>query len=119
MDNTDELLEATTALIPPLLMGIEVMGHAARHLHPPNIAQLAQEILPYREPVKQGLAQFIAAAWPEHLAGFVQQATNSGELLMRGFDEFLSAQNQSNAAMAAYRAVGFNTRATESIYPLS
>jgi len=119
MDNTDELLDATTALIPPLLTGLEVMEHAARHLHPPNLAQLAEEILPYREPVKQGLAQFSAAPWPEHLTGFVQQATTSAELLLRSFDEFLSARNQSNAAMAAYRAVGFNTKATESIYPLS
>lgn len=119
MDNTDELLEATTALIPPLLTGIDVMSHAARHLHPPNIEQLAQEIQPYREPVKQGLAQFEQVTWPGHLSGFVTKATTSAQLLMRSFDEFLSAQNQSNPVMAAYRAVGFNTKALEELYPLA
>ena len=118
-DQTDALLDATTALIPPLLTGIEIMSHAGRHMHPPNIPQLIGEIEPYREPVKQGLATFQATTWPEHLEGFVRQTTSSAELLMKGFNEFLGAQNQSNPTMAAYRAMGFNTKATEAVYPLS
>ena len=70
-DQTDALLDATTALIPPLLTGIEIMSHAGRHMHPPNIPQLIGEIEPYREPVKQGLATFQATDWPQHLHGFV------------------------------------------------
>ena len=119
MDDTDILLDATTALIPPLLTGIDLMSYVGRHMHPPNIPALCQEVEPHRAPLVDGLEAFKNAPWPEHLGGFAAQAISSGELLLRSFNEFLSAQNQSNATMAAYRAVGFNTKATESIYPLA
>ncbi len=119
MSDTDVLLDATTALIPPLLTGIEVMGHAGRHMHPPNIPALIGEIEPYREPLVTGLETFATADWPEHLAGFAGQAIKSAEQLLQSFNEFLSAPNQSNPTMGAYRAMGYTTKATEAIYPLS
>ncbi|MEM7076996.1 MAG: dienelactone hydrolase family protein [Pseudomonadota bacterium] len=119
MADTDELLEATTALIPPLLTGIDVLAHAGRHMHPPNIPQLIGELTPYREPVKEGLDTFRAVEWPEHLQGFAAHANKAGDLIMQSFNEFLSAQNQSNPTMGAYRAMGYNTKATEAIYPVS
>ena len=118
-ETTDTLLEATTALIPPLLTGIEILGHAGRHMHPPNIPGLIEEIEPYRAPLQEGLDAFNAVAWPEHLGGFVAHAREAAELAMRSFNEFLSAQNQSNPTMGAYRAMGFNTKATEAIYPVA
>ncbi len=119
MDDTDALLDATTALIPPLLTAIDVLSHAGRHMHPPNIPQLMTEVEPYRAPLMQGLEQFVATDWPEHLQGFVGTSVKSAELAMQSFNEFLSAQNQSNPTMAAYRAMGYNTKATEAIYPVS
>jgi len=119
MDETDILLEATTALVPPLLAGIELMNNAGRHMHPPNIPALIEEIEPHRAPLMDGLEIFTAASWPEHLGGFSAQTRTSAELLLRSMNEFLGAQNQSNPTMAAYRAMGFNTKATEAIYPLS
>lgn len=119
MDATDELLDATTALIPPLLTGIDILGHAGRHMHPPNIPDLAQQIASYRAPVKEGLETFKAVDWPEHLQGFAAHSIKGAELVMRSFNDFLSAPNQSNPTMAAYRAMGYNTKATEAIYPLA
>lgn len=119
MDDTDELLDATTALIPPLLTAIDVLSHAGRHLHPPNIPQLLQEVEPYRAPLQEGLGAFKAVDWPAHLQGFVSTSIKSAELAIQSFNEFLSAQNQSNPTMAAYRAMGYNTKATEAIYPVS
>ena len=119
MDDTDTLLEATTSLIPPLLTGIDVLAHAGRHMHPPNIPQLMGEIEPYRAPVVAGLDEFMAVAWPDHLSGFVAHAKKSADLVVQSFNDFLSAQNQSNPTMAAYRAMGYNTKATEAIYPVS
>lgn len=118
MEDIDPLLEATTALIPPLLTAIDVLQHAARHMHPPNIPQLVQELEPYRGPLKEGIATFEGVDWPEHLQGFVAHVSRSASLAMQSFDDFLSAQNQSNATMAAYRAMGYNTKATEAIYPV-
>ncbi len=118
-DETDPLLEATTALIPPLLTGIDMMSHAGRHMHPPNVPSLAQQLEPFRQPVKDGLETFDATDWPDHLQHFVAHARKSASLLIQSFDEFLSAPNQSNPAMGAYRAMGYNTKATEAIYPVA
>ena len=119
MEDTDELLDATTALVPPLLTGLDVLSHAGRHMHPPNIPHLAAQIEPYRGPVKEGIAAFEAVQWPEHLQGFAAHVDKAASLIMRAFDEFLSAQNQSNPTMAAYRAMGYSTKATEAVYPLA
>jgi len=119
MNDTDVLLDATTALVPPLLTGIDVLGHAGRHMHPPNIPQLIGEIEPYRAPLAEGLEAFNAVQWPEHLQGFAATARKGAELLLQSFNEFLSSQNQSNPTMGAYRAMGYNTKATEAIYPMS
>ena len=117
--DTDVLLNATTALVPAMLTAIDLLQHAGRHLHPPRIAQLAGEVEPYRQPLKDGLEQFDAVAWPEHLTGFSAHASRAAGAVLKGMDEFLSAPNQSNPAMAAYRALGYNTRALEDAYVLA
>ncbi len=119
MEDTDPLLEATTALIPPLLTAIEVLSHAGRHMHPPNLPNLMEQLQPYRAPLKEGMETFAAVTWPEHLQSFAAQVDKAASLAMQSFNDFLSAQNQSNAAMAAYRAMGYNTKATEAIYPVA
>ena len=58
MAETDELLDATTALIPPLLNGLEALGYAGRHMHPPNLVSLVESVKPYREPLKNGISAF-------------------------------------------------------------
>ena len=117
--DTDVLLDATTALIPPLLSAIEVLGYAGRHMHPTTLPDLLEQLAPYREPLKAGMTAFDQVAWPEHLQGFAAQAGKSASLAMQSFNDFLSAPNQSNATMAAYRAMGYNTKATEALYPLT
>ena len=119
MDDTDTLLEATTALIPPLLTAIDVLQKAGRHAHPPNIFSLTGEIEPFRAPLKTGLEQFQAIEWPDHLKGFAAHAEKSASLTMKAFNEFLSAPNQSNPVIGAYRSMGFNTKAVEAIYPVA
>lgn len=117
-ENTDPLLEATTALIPPLLTAIDVLSHAGRHLHPQHIPNLIEQIEPYRAPLQAGLQQFSDTEWPDHLSGFVSAVEKSASLAMRSFNDFLGSTNQSNATMACYRAMGYNTKATEAIYPV-
>ena len=117
--DTDTLLDATTAVVPPLLTGIDVMQRVGRFMHPPNVAALVGEVEPYRAPLKEGLEHFNGIEWPEHLQGFAAHVRQAGDYLMQSFNELLSAPNQSNPAMGGYRAMGFNTKATEAIYPVS
>ena len=119
MDENDPLLDATTALIPPLLTSIDILSHAGRHMHPPNIPQLIDELTPYRAPLVEGIEQFSQVSWPEHLQGFSAQAQKSASLALQSFNDFLGAPNQSNATMAVYRAMGYNTKALEAAYPLA
>ena len=42
--DTDVLLDATTALIPPLLSAIEVLGYAGRHMHPTTLPDLLEQL---------------------------------------------------------------------------
>ena len=39
---TEPLLDATTALLPPLLTALETLEQAGRHLYPSNIPTLAE-----------------------------------------------------------------------------
>ena len=119
MSDTDELLDATTAVIPPLLNAIDRLSVAGRYLQPGNIAQLAGDLEPSRLPLQEGLERFSEPRWPPHLEAFVAATKLGAELALRSLDEFLSAPQQSNPIFAAYRATGFNIKATEAIYPLA
>jgi len=119
MAETDELLDATTALVPPLLNGLEALGYAGRHMHPPNLSSLVESVQPYREPLKKGISVFDDITWPEHLHRFRDHVKESADLAMQSFNEFLSSVNQSQPPMAAYRAMSYSTKAVETLYPVS
>ena len=48
--DTDVLLEATMALVPPLLTALDSLVHAGRHLHPQSLAHLVPQIEAFAEP---------------------------------------------------------------------
>lgn len=118
-DETDVLLEATTALIPPLLTGLDALAYAGRHLHPPDLPKRVPEIGPFREPIARGLEVFDAVTWPAHLAAFSEHARRSAGEALKAFDGLADCLGQRNPAMGAYRAMGFSTRAVEALYPVA
>ena len=117
--DTDTLLDATTALIPPLLTALDALAYVGRHLHPPALADLASGVRRFREPVAEGLAAFRAVDWPEHLSGFAGYSMRAGEETLKAFDGLENCLTQSNPVMGAYRSMSFNTRAVEALYPVS
>ena len=118
-DDQDQLLDGITALVPPLLTAIEMLQPAGRHFHPPHLPELASQLEAYYQPLQDGWAVFQAVEWPDNLKGMAQGTEKSASLAVRSLQEFLSAQNQSNPTMAAYRALGYATKATEALYPLA
>lgn len=88
-------------------------------MHPPHLPDLLEQIKPYRAPLQTGAEAFASVDWPEHLKDFAQAAQRSASLAMQSFNDFLSAPNQSNATMAAYRAMGYATKSLEAVYPLA
>ena len=55
MPETDELLDATTALIPPLLTALDALRAAGRHMHPPMLAELVDAIRPQHGGIGRGV----------------------------------------------------------------
>lgn len=118
-EETDELLNATMALIPPLLTGLDALAYAGRHLHPPGLNDVVESVEQFRAPLVEGLAEFEAVNWPDHLARFREHAVESAGEAIQAFEGLQGCLTQRNPAMGAYRAMSFSTRAVEKLYPVS
>jgi len=119
LSDTDELLEATTALILPLLHALDALNQAGRLMHPPALQEVVSAIAPYRDPLEEGRQVFTQVQWPEHLEAFTLHANMATTLALRAFDGFASAMDQAEPPMAAYRAMGLATQAYAAAYPLA
>jgi phospholipase/carboxylesterase len=119
VDDTDELLEATTALVPALLTAMDALAAVGRHLHPPHLVDLVANVEHFHSPVADGLEIFRAAAWPEHLANFRSHIDEAAVELLQAFDGLARCTTQASPALGAYRAMRFNTRAVAALYPVS
>lgn len=119
LSDTEELLEATTALILPLLHGLDALGQAGRFMHPPELAEVCAAIAQYREPLEAGRQTFARAQWPEHLEAFTLHANMATTLALRAFDGFAGAVTQPEPPIAAYRAMGLAAQAFAAAYPLA
>ena len=115
----DALLDAISAVLPPVMTGLEALGHVGRHLHPPNLPQLAGAVASMAAPVADGLARFREADFPEHLQDFSRHVIEAAELVGEAFDGLQQAASSPDGAMRGYRAMGKATRATEALYPLA
>jgi phospholipase/carboxylesterase len=115
----DQILEATTQLLGPLLTGMEMLGHAGRHLHPPNLPDLVDAVAPYRQPLADQLEQFEAIEWPAHLADFHDYLRSAADFTLQGYDGLATCSSDVNPIIGAYRSMRFNTRAMEALYPVA
>ena len=77
MADNDQLLDATTALVPPLLSAMEALRAAGRHMNPTSLPELVAAIRPQQQGLAKGLDIFQSIDWPEHLQSFVAAVTRS------------------------------------------
>ena len=117
--DTDVLLEATMALVPPVLTALDALAHAGRHLQPQSLEQLVPQMDAFGEPLRQGLEMFEGVAWPPHLERFRDHVTGSAGEALAAIDAMSSCLEEANPVLAAYQAMGAATRATERLYPVS
>ncbi len=116
---TEAQLDAITAILPPLLRGLETLNFAARHLHPPQLPQLMAQIGDADAPLKEALPAFDGLEWPDHLSGFKSLITESSCRVLEGFEGLRGAATDPNGVMLAYRSLRKATQATELLYPLA
>ena len=126
-DNTgseEEMLEAITALVPPLLNAMDALSFLTRRLHPPKLAELIGAVGPVDAPVREGLAAFQAQSWPEHLTRFAEQVALAAETTLKAFDGLHAAAENArkgapDAVFSTYRALRYMSRAFEALYPVA
>ncbi len=117
--DTDSLLDATTALVPPLLAALEALTRTGRRLHPPDLPGLVAAMSGFSEPLIEGLEQFRSLAWPEHLRGFETCCIESARCALEALDLLAGCLGRAQPVVAAYRAMGAATRGTEALYPVA
>ncbi|MDP6375936.1 MAG: hypothetical protein QF515_07550 [Pseudomonadales bacterium] len=117
--DTDGLLDAITALVSPLLTALDALAYAGRHLHPPDLQQVAGAVRQFREPLSVGLERFKAQEWPEHLQRFYSHCNEAAGHTLRAFDGLENSLADPSGVMVAYRAMGSSTRAIEVLYPVT
>jgi len=118
-DDTEALLDATTGLVPPLLVAMDGLAFVGRHLHPPSLTEVVAAVSELRAPLEAGLATFEAASWPRHLSGFADHVQTAAGEALAAYDGLEACLGQSNPALGAYRAMSFATRAVEALYPVA
>ena len=117
--DNEALLDAITALLPPILHAMEALAHLSRHLHPPNLPQLVASVAGTDQAIRDALPGFREADWPEHLQDFSKQVEKTAEHVCEAFEGLAEAANSPDGPMRAYRAMRGATRATESLYVIA
>ena len=105
--------------MPPLLTALDVLAFVGRHLHPPQLPQLAASVAEFVAPLRTGRAQFDAVPWPDDLQYFRSQLVTASDAALRALDGVAESATQANGAMRAYRAMRAGTQAVEALYPLT
>ena len=116
---TERLLDAITAVVPPLLTALEALNYVGRHLHPPNLARLASEVKGIEQPMLDGLEQFRAADWPDHMVRFKEQIEDAADNVCKAYEGLREAATDPNGVRRGFRAMRHNTRAQEALYPIT
>ncbi|MCB1684639.1 MAG: hypothetical protein R3E82_14435 [Pseudomonadales bacterium] len=118
-DADDVLLDATTALVPALLGALDGLAWVGRRLNPPDLNEVVAAVASLGAPVAAGLERFKVAPWPEHLSRFSDHVIRSATETLEAFASLERALTSSNPILGAYRALSYQTRAVEVLYPVS
>jgi len=116
----DDAVGATIELIARTMAALEVLGHIARHLHPPHIASLPELLGDAGTALRIARERFARLTWPDHLLPFREQVERAADLTVRACDGLCAAAAPAAADLRqAFRALRDVSRALEALYPLA
>ena len=118
-DENEQLLDAISGALPPIMTALDALSWAGRHLHPPNLPAVVDAVADTAEPVKTGLERFRETSFPEHFASFKDHVLQAGDHVCEAFEGLAAAANDPDGALKAYRAMGRQTRALYALYPVA
>ncbi len=109
--------ETTLALLNPVLRALEMLTFIARHLHPPDFAELMASIGAPDEDLKSARAR--QSKWPEPLS---EHQDRAGRVERRGAGVILRAPRGTQGdgdIRRVYRALRLLPKGLEALYPLA
>ena len=113
------VLDATDALLPPLLGTLERVVWVQRHLFPPLAGRLAEELAPRAEMLAGPLAALEAAPWPEELAFVRDRLAEVSRATLELLEAFAGAARSAGDPIGLYRALRRFAPLQEALYPLA
>ncbi|HUB46539.1 MAG TPA: hypothetical protein VMB73_16275 [Acetobacteraceae bacterium] len=120
MNMQDNLVEAIVRLVTGAMDALDRLGFIARHMHPPDIAALAEVLGDSDARLRDAHAQFMAADWPPHLVSFRDQAEQAATFTLRACEGIRAAAGpDADVRRLAIRAFRQASRAEEALYPLT
>jgi phospholipase/carboxylesterase len=112
------VLDATDALLPPLLGTLERVVWVQRHLFPPLAGRLAEELAPRAEMLAPPLAALESAPWPEELAFVRDRLAEVSRATLELLEAFAGAARTAGDPIGLYRALRRFAPLQEALYPL-
>ncbi|HUB12533.1 MAG TPA: hypothetical protein VMB34_11285 [Acetobacteraceae bacterium] len=115
----DPLVEAIVGLVARTMDALEKLGFIARHLHPPDLASLTAVLGDDDTALRGAHESFLAAAWPDRLISFRDQAEHAATFTLRACEALREAATGTNGLREAFRALRQVARAHEALYLLA
>lgn len=114
-----EFFSAFEAVMPALLVSLEMLGHVARHLHPPEAKGLADWLKPQIANLGEPLKQLNRTTVSEGGEPLKRQLLAASDEAIAALTQFVAAAESSGEPMGMYRALRRHTRAVEALFPLA
>ncbi|MFN3513062.1 MAG: hypothetical protein ACK41C_08460 [Phenylobacterium sp.] len=112
----DRELQDLATLVPTLLRALEGLAFVARHLHPPDLAEVLAAIGTPEADLPQALARM--DAWSEALTQLRSALAEAGEAAIAGFEALRAAASAPEGLRGAFRALRQLSRAEAALYSL-
>jgi phospholipase/carboxylesterase len=113
----DAVTERLTALLPPLLRSMDMLGFIARHFHPPDFGAVMEAAGTPDHDLRS--ARGSLDDWPDQLAGVRERLRTAVDAALAAFEGLRNAPDQADGIRAVFRALRYLPRAKEALYPLA
>lgn len=118
-DVSPAVIEATVALLAPLLGTLERLVWVQRYLHPPLAERLADELAPVTDGLAPRLAEMEALAWPEDLSFVRERLLGAARETLAVVSAFVETVRGGGEIIDLYRALRRVAGLQEMLYPLA
>ena len=114
----DQMLDAITAAVPPLLSALEALAHVGRYMHAASNA--FESAAGAEQPLIDGMKRFRAVSWPARLLTFKECVESAADHACKALERLREAATAPDSVIiGGYRAMRYATRAQEALYPVA